>query len=76
MTFEEWRAQGYYTPSLTDDEAGSYEGESGFSYPGGFIILNAEGFMVPLPQTQDHTFTTRDAAERFLWAEWCEGELN
>ena len=75
MTFTEWQATRAGPAILTADQGGVYAGEMGWLYDGGFLTRTAEGFMVPLPQ-EELTFATLDEAERVLWAEWCESELN
>lgn len=73
MTFDQWRALGKRVDSL-DAESG-FELNAGREYPAGFVIILPGWYMVPVPQDQAF-FDSLDAAERFLWEEWCDGEVN
>ena len=75
MTFQEWQATREGPRILPSDEAGTYDGAQGYLYDGGFIVIDGDRFMVPMPQSEE-TFATLAEAEAYLWAEWCDGEIN
>lgn len=80
-TFEQWANQVTYYEAMPEVVAGVYAGLPGRVYPAGFMVETDYGWMVPLPQ-DEREFHTVDAEvsyeepERFLWDEWCDGELN
>lgn len=82
MTFEEWREQAVYHDALPEEIAGEdYAGLPGVAYPAGFMVETEYGWLVPLPleQREFHTIDdemTYEEPEKFLWREWCDGELN
>ena len=71
MTFQEWQATRQGPQSLGD--VGVWEGERGYVYDGGFIAIQGEVFIVPMPQSEE-TFATLAEAEAYLWVEWCESQ--
>jgi len=77
MTFQEWQATRQGPQSLGDVGVWEWEweGERGYVYDGGFIAIQGEVFIVPMPQSEE-TFATLAEAETYLWAEWCQGEIN
>lgn len=53
-------------------DAGAYEGASGVEYAAGFIVFQDNGtWLVPIANTETE-FANLDAAEEYLWREWCE----
>lgn len=79
MTFQEWQAGRSAKRVLSHDEAGEYAGYYGYVYEAGFMTaattMIGDVYVVPLPQ-EEREFTSLNEAEAFLWAEWCDGELN